>query len=98
MPLVLCQLWVESERGWGQRPDGYSLHVDRASLQAYVDAYWAQMPETAPDEYEKPNGAPFEVEVSDAAYQWLVDQPLSSVRQYAHVNPRPGERLLVNDL
>src|SRR4051812_43624797 len=24
---AICQLWYESERGWGQRPDGFSLHI-----------------------------------------------------------------------
>ena len=24
---VVCQLWEESERGWGVRPDGYSLQA-----------------------------------------------------------------------
>lgn len=24
---VICQKWEESERGWGTRPNGYSLHL-----------------------------------------------------------------------
>ncbi len=26
--IVLCQHWIESEIGWGCRPDGYTLHVN----------------------------------------------------------------------
>lgn len=54
----LVQKWFESERGWGQRPDGWSLHRNRDELDAYVKAYWDSMPLVAPDEYSAPDGEP----------------------------------------
>ena len=33
---VLCQKWEESERGWGTRPDGYSLHKSDADREQYI--------------------------------------------------------------
>jgi hypothetical protein len=60
---VLCQIWQESERGWGTRPDGYSLHVSQEALIEYVDQYWKRMPDEPPDEYSSPAGAPYLVKV-----------------------------------
>jgi hypothetical protein len=51
--------WVESERGWGQRPDGYSLHLTREDAEAFIKDYWDKMPDRGPrgevpDEYSRP--------------------------------------------
>ena len=43
---AICQLWEESERGWGCRPDGYSLHKGVETCIAYVTEYWAGMPDS----------------------------------------------------
>jgi len=48
--------WEEIEVGWGERPDGYSVHECPAAGMAYVDAYWASMPERRPSEYSAPAG------------------------------------------
>jgi hypothetical protein len=34
--LVIRQEWEESERGWGCRPDGYSLHLDKEDRNTYI--------------------------------------------------------------
>lgn len=57
------QNWLESERGWGIRPDGYSLHTTRGDVDAYIAQYWDGMPDTVPDEYSRPDGEPYQVEV-----------------------------------
>ena len=31
--------WIESERGWGQRPDGISLHKDKNEMERFINAY-----------------------------------------------------------
>ena len=54
---VFCLIWEESERGWGVRPDGYSFHRTEADARAYVDDYWKTMPDSAPDEYERPSSS-----------------------------------------
>lgn len=51
---VYVQLWEESERGWGCRPDGVSLHKSKADCDEYIEEYWEGMPPTAPDEYSRP--------------------------------------------
>ena len=40
--VALKLTWTESERGWGQRPDGYSLHETQQDVSAYIAAYWAE--------------------------------------------------------
>jgi len=54
--------WTESERGWGQRSDGASLHLTKEDGAMYVAEYWAQEKIRndaagggTPDEYERPD-------------------------------------------
>ena len=56
---VVVQEWLESERGWGTRPDGYSLHLSEEDRKEYIAAYWEIMPDHAPNEYSRPTGDPF---------------------------------------
>jgi len=54
-----CQKWIESERNWGQRPDGVSLHKTRDDVMAFIAEYWDGMPSgRAPEVYSKPE-SPF---------------------------------------
>ncbi len=65
---VIVQKWEESERGWGTRPDGFSLHLTEADRQAYIEWYWAGMPNSAPDEYSRPDGTPYKALVDDETF------------------------------
>ncbi len=56
---VVVQKWEESERGWGTRPDGYSLHLTEEDRIAFIKEYWAGMPDETQDEYSRPDGAPY---------------------------------------
>jgi len=85
---VMVQKWEESERGWGCRPDGYSIHATEADRAAYVADYWATMPAAAPDEYERPCGMPYIADVDDAVWASL---------QKAMKNGRRGLREYSND-
>ncbi len=38
-PVVKVE-WIESESGWGQRPDGCSLHLTKEDAEAYIKDYW----------------------------------------------------------
>lgn len=66
---VLCQKWEESERGWGTRPDGYSLHLSEADKNAFIKTYWDGMPDEAPDEYSRPDGTPYWCAVNEEVYK-----------------------------
>ncbi len=65
---VLRQDWLESERGWGQRPDGYSLHLTESDRQRYITEYWGRMPDEVPDEYSRPDGSPVRIDVDELLY------------------------------
>jgi hypothetical protein len=45
--------WTESERGWGYRPDGASLHLTQDDAKKYLKAYWDRMPTEVPHEYSR---------------------------------------------
>lgn len=53
--------WTEHERGWGNRPDGFSVHPSAAAAVAYVEAYWARMPKAVQDEFSAPETDAVEV-------------------------------------
>jgi hypothetical protein len=66
---VVCQKWEESERGWGTRPDGYSLHLSFADLKIFINEYWDGMPDEVPDEYSRPDGTPYRCLVDKKIYE-----------------------------
>lgn len=70
---VIKQTWTESERGWGQRPDGYSLHLSVGDMEQFNKEYWDSQPKTAtvPDEYSRPDVNPKEISVGYTTYKEL---------------------------
>lgn len=67
---VLRQAWREYERGWGNRPDGFTLHANRADRDAYMREYRARnhTKEEAPDEYSTMDGEPVIIDVDQELY------------------------------
>lgn len=68
--VVYVQNWEESERGWGTRPDGFTVHTSQKQHEGYVVWYnktFNNLSE-APDEYTRTCGRPIAVEVSDELY------------------------------
>jgi hypothetical protein len=86
MPTVVVQKWEESERGFGTRPDGFSLHLSEEDRVEYVRKYWASMPDEAPDEYSRPDGSPYLADVDE--------ETLELIRKSEHgimrTGPLPG--------
>lgn len=82
MKKVLLQYWEESERGWGVRPDGASLHINENELKSYISSvYKDRDPKNVPHEYERHVGNPIEVEVTDSLYS-LVESKNQRLAQY----------------
>lgn len=72
MKKLLLQQWIESERDWGQSPDGISLHHGYDDLKEYVRVHWDGYPDgRAPDYYTAPNpyADPKWVDVTDELYE-----------------------------
>lgn len=79
---VVCQEWLETERGWGQRPDGASLHMTNQDRDTYIKEYWDTMPDDVPDEYSRPAGSPALIEVDDDTYD-KVKQSKNGIRLWS---------------
>lgn len=66
------QRWEESERGWGVRPDGCSLHVSSDSYNKYLsDIYSDRQDKTIPHQYDRIVGGLIECFVSDILFNSL---------------------------
>lgn len=79
MKSVYLQYWEESERGWGVRPDGCSLHLTLDNHKSYVNKiYDDRDPNVIPDEYDRTVGDPIVVSVSDDIFNELSN--LGSIR------------------
>jgi hypothetical protein len=82
---VYCVNWVESERGWGQRPDGYSLHISGEVAKEYSDDYMERqrgaLGNDVPDEYSYPGSLRL-VRVNEEIYNEVKNR--GSVRYWGH--------------
>jgi len=76
--VAYLQTWTESERGWGQRPDGHSLHNSPEAAKAYIARFEkdqkAQFGSEAPDEYSFAEGRPTLVKITEAAADALKEK------------------------
>lgn len=80
MATVWCVQWEESERGWGVRPDGFSLHLTQKKAKDYVKQFMEQQrhyfeeelgPDVVPEEYTRPASEPYQVRVGDGMVKRL---------------------------
>jgi hypothetical protein len=51
---IFLMAWEEKERSWGNRPDGWSLHVSREEYERFLELHWARVPNPRPEEYSFP--------------------------------------------
>jgi hypothetical protein len=70
------QYWEESERGWGVRSDGCSIHKDLESHTDYVDMIYRDRTfhQHVPEEYDNIVGTPIQVEISNELYERLINK------------------------
>lgn len=82
---AIGQQWEESEAGWGNRPDGYTLHVDKDAHKTFLDADTKKKEEdfkktgVVPECYTRTSGAPFEVQLDDKTLEELKASKTGSV-------------------
>lgn len=69
---AITQAWVESEKGWGVRPDGSSLHLTEQDREKFIKEYWDGMPDETPDVYCRPEGQPRGCLIDDETYSKLL--------------------------
>ncbi len=72
MNKCIIQLWEESERGWGVRPDGCSLHLNKEVRDFYIDGMYLNRSNlSVPNEYDRPIGIPISCLISDGLFENL---------------------------
>lgn len=86
---AICQKWEEREYGWGERPDGFSLHLSYDGLSRFVQEYWDGMPDEVQSEYSIPLGMPYDIGVSDEVYKDLQEAG-TGLRYYESNYPGSG--------
>lgn len=67
--IAIIDNWLEIEVGWGDRPDGASIHLTKEDYKNYVNAHNESLPDVRPREYSEPGGSPKVVKVSDSLYK-----------------------------
>jgi len=75
---IVIQEWEESERGWGVRPDGFTMHKTMSDRDAFVKAYHAKHNNLseAPDEYTRTSGNPYVKDVNQKTYDAIAKSTL----------------------
>ena len=74
MKKVYLQYWEESEKGWGVRPDGCSLHISISDYKSYLEkVYSDRNPVVIPNEYDRIVGDLIEVEVTNKIYDEILN-------------------------
>lgn len=78
---VYCQPWWESERGWGHRPDGYSMHADKDARDAFIADYMKKnrQEKTVPDCYSYPDGEGYVIEVDRETYEAVHNENVNGI-------------------
>lgn len=80
MNKCILQIFEESERGWGVRPDGCSIHLDEKSRVDYIDGIYKNRSSVVPDEYDRPVGNPIECFISDNLFEKV--SQIGTIRLY----------------
>lgn len=79
--------WEETERGWGVRPDGCSLHLTKEEIPVFIKNYQDTLPDEVPEEYSRPTNR-------DRVYQCTITtrdyyKVLASTHGIFHLNRFP---------
>lgn len=82
MNTVILQYWEESERGWGVRPDGCSLHISNEDCSKYIKTIYDARTGNIPDEYDRVVGDPIVVSVKSEIYDILLKNKDHRVYQH----------------
>ena len=98
MNRIVFQLWEESERGRGCRPDGCSIHIDSAERDRYVESiYSSRRGAAVPDEYERIVGDPVDALVEDAMFALLKEEKTIRIEEHSFRNLLGMDEIVVRD-
>ena len=74
MNKVILQLWEESERGFGTRPDGCSIHIDSDNRNNYIKSIYDSRKDEVPNIYDKIIGSELEAFIDDDLFKKLNEE------------------------
>lgn len=74
MNKVSLQIWEESERGFGSRPDGCSIHIDSEARIKYIDSIYDLRGDSVPNIYDRVIGSELEAFVDDDLFKMVLDK------------------------
>ena len=76
MNRVILQLWEESERSIGSRPDGCSIHIDSESRLNYINSIYEsrRFDKSIPNNYDKAVGDPIESFIDDGLFEKVLKE------------------------
>ena len=97
MNKIVLQLWEESERGWGIRPDGCSIHLDDKERLLFIDNEYSNRSESIPDEYERIVGGPLDAYVTDSIFGILTESKSIRLAQHEMSNLLTLEDLIIKE-
>lgn len=83
MNKCILQFWEESERGWGIRQDGCTIHLNEDIRISYIEGIYSHRDsKMVPYEYDRPIGKSIECFISDGLYE-KIDQ-IGSIRLFEY--------------
>lgn len=98
MKTIYLQFWEESERGWGVRPDGASIHINMESHKNYINEIYSDRNlNQVPNEYDRVVGTLIEVMATDSIYELLSTSKSMRIPQYQLNNLIKLKDIIVNE-
>jgi len=99
MNKVILQIWEESERGWGTRPDGCSMHIDLKERENYIQTIYdsRKSDESIPNEYDRIVGEGVEAFIEDALFKLVEKDKSLRLTQYQMNNLMGMEEITIKE-
>lgn len=99
MNKVILQIWEESERGWGTRPDGCSMHIDLKERDKYIQTIYdsRKSDESIPHEYDRIVGEGVEAFIEDALFTLVEKDKSLRLTQYQMNNLMGMEEITIKE-
>jgi hypothetical protein len=74
MNKVILQIWEVSERGYGTRSDGCSIHTDSENRNNYIKSIYDSRGDMVPNTYDKIIGSELEAFIDDELFKKLNEE------------------------
>jgi hypothetical protein len=99
MNKVILQIWEESERGFGTRPDGCSMHIDSKERENYIRSIYESRnsDEYIPKEYDRIVGEGIDAFIEDTLFDLVQKDKSIRITQYQMNNLMGMDEITINE-